>query len=104
MSIVACGSNIVVQIPTTQSGGKTKGGLYIPETTGASGNQVVSGTVISVGPTVGIGPWNGIPSSVVLIKVGVTVWFQKPNSVEFETDGETYQILPENAILAVTQE
>jgi len=99
--IVAYGSNIVVQIPT--SAGKSKGGLYIPEGVGSSGNQVVGATVISVGPTVGIGPWNGIRADVLLIKAGATVWFQKPNSVEFEFENQAYQVVPENAILAVMQ-
>lgn len=96
--IQAQGYNILVQIPAKQA--SMKGSLYIPEGT-SQGNQVVSATVVSVGAAVGIGQWNGqsVPSNVV---AGATVWFQKPNSVEFEADGEKYQIVPENAILAVS--
>ncbi len=98
--IIAYGSNIVVQIPTTQSS-TTKSGLYIPEGTSTQGNQVVAASVISVGPTVGIGAWNAIQSKLT-INEGDTVWFQKPNSVEFECDDEKYQVIPDNAILALT--
>ncbi len=53
--VKAYGSNIVVQIPTATAN-TTKSGLYIPDGTSTSGNQVVSAKVISVGPTAGIGP------------------------------------------------
>lgn len=105
MSIVAYGSNVIVQIPTTQGGGKTRGGLYIPETTGATGNQVVAGKIVSVGPTVGIGPWNGVRlEKRCTPTAGENIWFQKPNSIEFEYEDQTYQVIPENAILAITND
>ena len=79
-----------------EHGGKTKGGLYIPET--ASKERPEQGVVVAVGPGKMGEDGKRLPMGV---KVGDTVLFTKYGPDEVKLDGKEYYILSESSILAI---
>jgi co-chaperonin GroES (HSP10) len=100
--IDAYGSNVIVEIQVAKGGGVSTGGIYLPEGT-STGNQIASGVVISVGPKVGVDTLALASVVDVVPKVGDTLWFPKFNSTELEYEGKKYNIVTDNAILAVNR-
>ena len=95
MKIHPLGDRVVVE-PQKDAAGKTKSGLYLPET--ADKERPEQGTVIAVGPGKTTDAGKKIPVSV---KKGDKVLFTKYGPNEIKVDGKEYLIAREEDILAI---
>lgn len=90
---------VLAPLSEADKGGKSKGGIIIPET--ADKERPAEGKVVAVGP--GRIDDNGqlVPMSV---KKGQTVLFAKYGPEEVEVAGQKYLIVSESQILAVIED
>jgi chaperonin GroES len=96
MKIQPLGDRVVIE-PLEEKGGKTKAGIYLPETSEKERPQ--EGTVVAVGPGKVSDEGKKIPMTV---KKGDKVLFTKYGPAEIKVDGKEYLIAREDDILAVT--
>ena len=97
MKINPLGDRVVVE-PHKDAAGKTKSGLYLPET--MEKDRPEQGTVIAVGPGKLTDEGKRIPMSV---KKGNVVLFTKYGPNEIKVDGKEYLIAREEDILAILE-
>lgn len=100
MKLVPLGNNVVVK--RSEAEAVSKGGIVLPDT---FKQKPAKGEVLAVGP----GQWQDLPPTVLdrrrplSVKVGEVVVFSAYSGVEVECGGQTYLVLPEDAILAVEE-
>lgn len=82
--------------PLKEKGGKTKSGIYLPETIGKERPE--QGTIVAVGPGKFDEDGNRIPMTV---KKGDLVLFTKYGPNEIKVDDKEYLIAREEDILAI---
>lgn len=82
--------------PLKEKGGKTKSGIYLPETIGKERPE--QGTIVAVGPGKFDEDGNRIPMTV---KKGDSVLFTKYGPNEIKVDDKEYLIAREEDILAI---
>ena len=95
MKIQPLGDRVVID-PLEDKGGKTKAGIYLPET--ADKERPQEGKVFAVGPGKISDEGKKIPMSV---KKGDRVLFTKYGPAEVKVDGKEYLIAREEDILAI---
>ena len=99
MNLKPLGDRVIIEPVEKKNAGKTKSGLYLPETADNEGQE--EGKVIAVGP--GKRSENGtlIP---VHVKKGDTVVFHKSyGAKEIKVGDKEYLIVREDDILAITE-
>lgn len=89
---------MVVEPQRDEKGGKTKSGLYLPET--VSKERPEQGKIVAIGPGKLSEEGKRIPMSV---KKGDIVLFTKYGPNEIKVDGKEYLIAREEDILAVLE-
>ena|SRR3989338_125450 len=97
MNIKPLGDRVVVE-PLHEEKGKTKSGIYLPET--ADKERPEQGKIVAVGPGKLSDEGKRIPMSV---KKGDTVLFTKYGPNEIKVDGKEYLIAREEDILAILE-
>ena len=97
MKIQPLGDRVLVE-PDKKEEGKTKSGLYLPET--MEKDRPEQGTVIAVGPGKLTEEGKRIPLSV---KKGDMILFTKYGPNEIKVDGKEYLIAREEDILAILE-
>ena len=97
MKIQPLGDRVVIE-PQKDEGGKTKAGIYLPET--ADKERPERGKIIAVGPGKLTDEGKRIPISV---KKGDMVLFTKYGPNEIKVDEKEYLIAREEDILAVIE-
>lgn len=97
MKIQPLGDRVVVE-PQKNESGRTKSGLYLPET--ADKERPEQGVIIAVGPGKINDAGKKIPVSV---KKGDKVLFTKYGPNEIKVDGKEYLIAREEDILAILE-
>lgn len=95
MNIKPLGERVLIEVEKDK-GGKTKGGIYLPET--VDKERPEQGKVIAVGPGKLSDEGKRIPPSV---KKGDVVLFTKYGPNEIKVDGKEYLIAREEDILAI---
>lgn len=95
MKINPLGDRVVIE-PLGEKEGKTKSGIYLPET--VDKERPEQGTIIATGPGKLSDEGKRIPMSV---KKGDTVLFTKYGPNEIKVDGKEYLIAREEDILAI---
>jgi chaperonin GroES len=98
MKIVPLGDRVVLEPLEEEKGGKTKSGIYLPET--VSKERPEQGKVIAVGPGKLDEHGRRIP---IEAKKGDTVLFTKYGPQEIKVDGKEYLIAREDDILAIIE-
>ncbi len=98
MKIKPLGDRVVIETLAEEKGGKTKSGLYLPET--VDKERPEQGKVIAVGPGKLNEEGKRIPVSV---KKGDIVLFTKYGPNELKVDGKEYLIAREEDILAILE-
>ena len=93
MKIQPLGDRVVIE-PLEDKGGKTKAGIYLPET--ADKERPQEGTVVAVGSGKLTDEGKRIPMNV---KKGDRVLFTKYGPTEVKVDGKEYLIAREDDIL-----
>ncbi|OHA00198.1 MAG: co-chaperone GroES [Candidatus Sungbacteria bacterium RIFCSPHIGHO2_02_FULL_47_11] len=96
MKIKPLGDRVVIEIEKDEKGGKTKSGIYLPET--VDKERPEQGTVVAVGPGKLSDEGKRIP---VTVKKGEVVLFTKYGPNEIKVDGKEYLIAKEEDILAI---
>lgn len=99
MTIKPLGDRVVLEPLGDTKEGKTKSGLYLPET--ASKERPEKGKVISVGP--GKFDESGKNRIAIGVKKGDVVLFTKYGPQEVKVDGKEYLIAREDDIIAVIE-
>jgi len=97
MKIKPLGDRVVIE-PLEDKGGKTKGGVYLPET--VDKERPEQGRVAAVGPGKLSDEGKRIPMGV---KKGDVVLFTKYGPNEIKVDGKAYLIAREEDILAILE-
>src|SRR3989338_3789753 len=95
MKIKPLGDRVVIEIEKDEKGGKTKSGIYLPET--VDKERPEQGKVVAVGPGKLSDEGKRIP---VNLKKGDIVLFTKYGPNEIKVDGKEYLIAREEDILA----
>lgn len=98
MNIKPLGDRVVVEVEKEEKGGKTKGGIYLPET--VDKERPEQGKVVAVGPGKLTEEGKRIP---IHVKKGDRVLFTKYGPNEIKVDGKEYLIAREEDILAVLE-
>ncbi|MDP3770386.1 MAG: co-chaperone GroES [bacterium] len=99
MNLKPLGDRVIVEPAEKKNGGKTKAGLYLPETVENEGPE--QGKVIAVGPGKLSDDGKRIP---VHVKKGDTVIFHKSyGSKEIKVGDKEYLIVREEDILAIAE-
>ncbi|MBI4137649.1 MAG: co-chaperone GroES [Candidatus Sungbacteria bacterium] len=98
MKIVPLADRVVIEPAKKEEGGKTKSGIYLPDT--ADKERPEQGTVIAVGPGKMTDDAKRIPLSV---KKGDVVLFTKYGPNEVKVDEKEYLIAREEDILAILE-
>jgi len=98
MKINPLGDRVVVEPLEERKGGKTKTGIYLPET--ADKERPEQGKIVAVGPGKLSDEGKRIPMSV---KKGDVVLFTKYGPTEVKVDGKEYLIAREEDILAILE-
>jgi chaperonin GroES len=98
MKIQPLSDRVVIEPSEKEKGGKTKSGIYLPET--VDKERPEQGTVIAVGPGKLTEEGKRIPVSV---KKGDVVLFTKYGPNEIKVDGKEYLIAREEDILAILE-
>ena len=99
MNLKPLGDRVIIEPVEKEKGGKTKAGLYLPESADNEGSE--EGKVISVGPGKRSEDGTFIP---VHVKKGDTVLFHKSyGSKEIKVGDKEYLIVREDDILAITE-
>ena len=96
MNLKPLGDRVIIEPAREGKEGKTKSGLYVPET--ANKERPEQGTVIAVGPGKYSEECGKIPMSV---KKGDKVLFTKYGPNEIKVEGKEYLIAKEEDILAI---
>lgn len=96
MNIKPLHDRVVIEPLQREKGGKTKSGIYLPET--VDKERPEQGTVIAVGPGKFDEDGNRMPMSV---KKGDSVLFTKYAPNEIKVDDKEYLIAKEEDILAI---
>lgn len=96
MELKPLGDRVVIEPQKGEKGGKTKAGIYLPET--VDKERPEQGKVVAVGPGKLSDEGKRIPISV---KKGDMVLFTKYGPNEIKVDGKEYLIAREEDILAV---
>ena len=98
MKIIPLADRVVIEPQKEEKGGKTKAGIYLPET--VDKERPEQGKVIAVGPGKLSNEGKRIPPSV---KKGDMVLFTKYGPNEIKVDDKEYLIAREEDILAVLE-
>ncbi|QQG45778.1 MAG: co-chaperone GroES [Candidatus Sungiibacteriota bacterium] len=98
MKINPLGDRVVIEILKEDKGGKTKSGIYLPET--VDKERPEQGEIIAVGPGKFSDEGKRIPMSV---KKGNVVLFTKYGPNEIKVAGKEYLIAREEDILAILE-
>lgn len=98
MNIKPLGDRVVIETSAKDKGGKTKSGIYLPET--VDKERPEQGKIVAVGPGKLSDEGKRISMSV---KKGDTVLFTKYGPNEIKVDGKEYLIAREEDILAVLE-
>jgi len=98
MKIIPLADRVVIEPQKEEKGGKTKAGIYLPET--VDKERPEQGEVIAVGPGKLSNDGKRIPISV---KKGDLVLFTKYGPNEIKVDGKEYLIAREEDILAILE-
>lgn len=98
MQIKPLGDRVVIEPAEKDKGGKTKGGIYLPET--VEKERPEQGKVIAVGPGKLSDEGKRVPMSV---KKGDVVLFTKYGPSEIKVDEKEYLIAREEDILAILE-
>lgn len=96
MNINPLGDRVVIETSEKEKGGKTKTGIYLPET--VDKERPEQGKIVAVGPGKLSDEGKRIPMSV---KKGDLVLFTKYGPNEIKVDGKEYLIAREDDILAI---
>lgn len=97
MRIKPLGDRVIIEIEK-EKGGKTKSGIYLPDT--VDKERPEQGTVVAVGPGKLSDEGKRVP---VTVKKGDVVLFTKYGPNEIKVDGKEYLIAREEDILAVLE-
>lgn len=98
MKIIPLADRVVIEPQKEEKGGKTKAGIYLPET--VDKERPEQGKVIAVGPGKMRDEGKRIPPSV---KKGDVVLFTKYGPNEIKVDEKEYLIAREEDILAILE-
>lgn len=98
MKIKPLGDRVVIEPLNEDKGGKTKAGIYLPETTDKEKPE--QGKIIAVGPGRTTDDGKKVPPTV---KKGDVVLFTKYGPNEIKVDGKEYLIAREEDILAILE-
>ena len=98
MNIKPLGDRVVIEPAEKEKGGKTKAGIYLPET--VDKERPEQGKIIAVGPGKLSEKGNRVPMSV---KKGDVVLFTKYGPNEIKVDEKEYLIAREEDILAILE-
>src|SRR3989344_6522570 len=98
MELKPLGDRVVIEPQKGEKGGKTKSGIYLPET--VDKERPEQGKVVAVGPGKLSDEGKRLPMSV---KKGDAVLFTKYGPTEIKVDGKEYLIAREEDILAVIE-
>ena len=98
MKLNPLADRVVIEIQKDEKGGKTKSGIYLPET--VDKERPEQGKVVAVGPGKLSDEGKRLPMSV---KKGNVVLFTKYGPTEIKVDGKEYLIAREEDILAVIE-
>ena len=98
MNIQPLGDRILLEPLADKEGGKTKSGIYLPDT--VDKERPEQGTIIAVGPGKRNEKGDVIPVSV---KKGDKVLFTKYGPHEIKVDGKEFLIAREDDILAIVK-
>ena len=96
MKLKPLGDRVVIEPISEEKEGKTKSGLYLPET--ASRERPEKGKIIAIGQGKITNEGKRLPMNV---KKGDIVLFTKYGPNEFKIDGKEYLIAREEDILAI---
>jgi chaperonin GroES len=96
MNIKPLGERVLIEHLKEEKGGKTKTGIYLPETVGKERPE--QGKIIAIGPGKLSDEGKRIPINV---KKGDIVLFTKYGPNEIKVDGKEYLIAREEDILAI---
>ncbi len=99
MKLQPLGDRVVIEPLEKEKGGKTKAGIYLPET--VDKERPEQGTIIAVGPGKVNDEGKRIPMNV---KKGDVVLFTKYGPNEIKVDDKEYLIAREEDILAIIVE
>ena len=97
MKITPLHDRVLIEPADKEKGGKTKSGIYLPET--VSKDRPEEGVVIAVGP--GKFDEDGKRRIPMAVKKGDRVLFTKYGPNEIKVDGKEYLIAREEDILAI---
>jgi chaperonin GroES len=98
MKLKPLGDRVVIEPLEEGKDGKTKSGLYLPET--ASRERPEKGKIVAVGPGKLTEEGKRLPMN---LKKGDIVLFTKYGPNEFKLDGKEYLIAREEDILAIIE-
>lgn len=98
MKINPLGDRVVIEPLNDDKGGKTKSGIYLPET--VDKERPEQGKIIAVGPGKFSNDGKRMP---VNVKKGDTVLFTKYGPNEIKVEGKEYLIAREEDILAIIE-
>lgn len=98
MNLKPLGDRVIIEPMSEEKEGKTKSGLYLPET--ATKERPEKGKVIAVGPGRLTDAGKRLSMNV---KKGDIVLFTKYGPNEFKVDGKEYLIAREEDILAILE-
>ena len=98
MNIKPLGDRVVIETNREDKGGKTKSGIYLPET--VDKERPEQGKIVAAGPGKISDEGKRIPMSV---KKGDVVLFTKYGPNEIKVDGKEYLIAREEDILAIIE-
>lgn len=98
MNIKPLADRVVIEVQKDEKGGKTKTGIYLPET--VDKERPEQGKIVAVGPGKLSDEGKRIPMNV---KKGDLVLFTKYGPNEIKVDGKEYLIAREEDILAILE-
>ena len=98
MNLKPLGDRVVIEVQKDENGGKTKSGIYLPET--VNKERPEQGKVVAVGPGKLSDEGKRIPLNV---KKGDIVLFTKYGPNEIKVNGKEYLIAREEDILAILE-
>ena len=98
MNLKPLGDRVVIETNREDKGGKTKSGIYLPET--VDKERPEQGKIVAAGPGKISDEGKRIPMSV---KNGDVVLFTKYGPNEIKVDGKEYLIAREEDILAIIE-
>lgn len=99
MKIKPLSDRVVIEIADKEKGGKTKAGIYLPET--ADKERPEQGKIVAVGP--GKFDEDGRHRTPMSVKKGDIVLFTKYGPNEIKVDDKEYLIAREEDILAILE-